>query len=405
LAEGAAQAARRAERARLAVALAAARLLDGTASADGLGLMLRGQEERPRTLAGLAVDDSPVLVAADGLVRLAHLSEELMELLGDHPDAAVRRAAASLAARAYPLLTGLEVSGDQAPSRPRRADGGGWDAVAPDDPAWLGRLVDASPLLADSMVRRHWVTLLPVLDAGERYRLASALLEVERQLPTVTMARGRRAVQAWERWRQAAGPWARFGQCLPLLGAGLDEIAQDGGTAPESAISAEATNTETIAVVGAIEGVLRDGPTTLVVLDAAPVTGVLAARRLFAAGLARPLLILGRWPAADAVLPAQPLVATLIACARGLRDRPAPHVVLVLDGERQTPLPGRAPSDPSTDNRFELDPNDLPQPADLHFFQVARVALLRAPNARTRDPVANYERAGLEVVRASLPPG
>jgi hypothetical protein len=109
LAEAAVRAVRRAEpTARLRVARRVRLLHDSVASADGGGLLVRGSIASPITRYELAAQDPSMAIAVDGLLRLAHLSESIEEALGDHPEPRVRRAAASLAARAYPLLSGLE---------------------------------------------------------------------------------------------------------------------------------------------------------------------------------------------------------------------------------------------------------------------------------------------------------
>jgi hypothetical protein len=77
-------------------------LLNGTADPDGRGLLVRGLEHQPVTRAGL----DPHVV--EPLVRLARLAERNAVLLRDHPDSAVRRSAAVLAARAHPLRAGLD---------------------------------------------------------------------------------------------------------------------------------------------------------------------------------------------------------------------------------------------------------------------------------------------------------
>lgn len=89
-----------------AIARAARRLLDGTADPDGRGLALRGEEMLPFRLANLP-DGSAMAIAASGLERLARLQDEVGARLRDHPDPAIRRAAALLAVRAHPLLAGL----------------------------------------------------------------------------------------------------------------------------------------------------------------------------------------------------------------------------------------------------------------------------------------------------------
>ncbi len=177
------------------MARAAARLYDGTASGDGRGLGLRGREQAPVTRAALGQAGAPG-VAANGVVRLARVAEQAAERLLDHPEPAVRRAAALLAAAAYPLLTGLEVTPavpKQAPARPgvaaaaaglasARSNVGERPAARPDDLDWLGALVGRSPVVPDARRRTHWLTLLPWLDTAERYALAATLLDVEQHL-------------------------------------------------------------------------------------------------------------------------------------------------------------------------------------------------------------------------------
>jgi DNA-binding MurR/RpiR family transcriptional regulator len=64
-------------------------------------LLRRGLEFQPVTRADL----EPRLV--ESLVRMARLAEAVAETLRDHPDPAVRRSAAILAARAHPVRAGL----------------------------------------------------------------------------------------------------------------------------------------------------------------------------------------------------------------------------------------------------------------------------------------------------------
>jgi hypothetical protein len=77
--------------------------LESTADPQGRGLQLRGLEPLPVRRGDL----EPVVV--DGLLRLARLADAVGPTLRRHPDASVRRSAAVLAARAHPLLAGLDV--------------------------------------------------------------------------------------------------------------------------------------------------------------------------------------------------------------------------------------------------------------------------------------------------------
>jgi hypothetical protein len=86
---------------RLVLAAIARQILDATADPDGRGLQLRGLEPKPIRRGDL----EPIVV--DGLLRLARVADAAGQALRDHPDPAVRRSAAVIAARAHPLLAGL----------------------------------------------------------------------------------------------------------------------------------------------------------------------------------------------------------------------------------------------------------------------------------------------------------
>jgi hypothetical protein len=137
-----------------------------------------------------------------------------------------------------------------------------------------------------------------------------------------------------------------------------------------------------------------DGSGTLVVLDTAPVVGVAVAAELCAQKRARPVIVLGRWPYAEAVLPARPLVDVLLSEAVRLRTVGARDVVLVLDGERSRPVTERSPGDRRTDNRYAFDPNDLPDPATLRALRIERVLAIDCGV----DVVTRYRQAGLPVI-------
>jgi hypothetical protein len=80
----------------------AAALWSATANPDGPGLLLPGHEFAP--VRRQAFDARAVA----GVLRLARLSAEAADAWGQCPDARVRRAAAVLAARAYPVRAGLD---------------------------------------------------------------------------------------------------------------------------------------------------------------------------------------------------------------------------------------------------------------------------------------------------------
>ena len=58
------------------------------------------------------------------------------------------------------------------------------EAVAPEDDAWLGALIERSTLLPDKRLRGHWKRLVPWLPIPARYELAAILLEVEHACAT-----------------------------------------------------------------------------------------------------------------------------------------------------------------------------------------------------------------------------
>jgi hypothetical protein len=76
-------------------------VLSGTANAEGGGLLLRGQEYEPQLR-----EVDPFVV--DALLRMARLAGAVADALRDCPDPAVRRSAAFLAARAYPLRAAFD---------------------------------------------------------------------------------------------------------------------------------------------------------------------------------------------------------------------------------------------------------------------------------------------------------
>lgn len=263
--------------------------------------------------------------------------------------------------------------------------------------------------------------------------------------PTV---RRRRAAAAWERWSVAAGPWRRWTLCLPLVGPGLDELdsasreaAAAGERSPPRpdekspraglatcfrvflAASPGVGGTTTARCgpplhhLGSPCTLWREAsrltqllatrlaapaPRTLVVLDVAPVVGVLAAAAQYRLGRARPALCLGRWPYAEAVLPARPLVDVLLVAApqHPTTIPEPPHVVLVLDGQRGQPV-ARHRGDPRADNRFELASEDLPDTAMLASEGISQVLDARAEGEHVpealRAAYAAYASAGQAV--------
>ncbi len=167
-------------------------------------------------------------------------------------------------------------------------------------------------------------------------------------------------LDAWRRWQAAAGPWRGYVVCPAL------QLAATGG---RSAIPD---------AVPSLENVFARGPTALVI-DLDPVLGVTLAANLSRSTVAHVVLVLPRWPHADAVLPCDRLVATLEATSRWLR-RPtsAAHVAFVLDGDRRKTI-RRPRDDPRVDNRYDVSPSDLPNLQTLRTAGIRHVAKITYP--------------------------
>ena len=115
------------------------------------------------------------------------------------------------------------------------------------------------------------------------------------------------------------------------------------------------------------------GAPTAVVIDLEPILGVTAAVNVSARGLAAVVLVLPRWPHAEAVLPTVGLVDTLVDGANTLRTKPgAANVVFVLDGERARSI-RRPAGDPRIDNRYDVSAGDLPNLRQLRAAGIHRV--------------------------------
>jgi len=81
-------------------------VLQGTANPEGPGLLVRGHEYAPLLRSDFDAERAALVV--DALVRLARLAGATADALRECPDPAVRRSAAILAARAYPIRAAFD---------------------------------------------------------------------------------------------------------------------------------------------------------------------------------------------------------------------------------------------------------------------------------------------------------
>jgi hypothetical protein len=115
------------------------------------------------------------------------------------------------------------------------------------------------------------------------------------------------------------------------------------------------------------------GGSTAVVLDLDPITGLRVAADLSGRRLADVVVVLPRWPHAEAVLPTQELIAELVQSSNRLRAQAATtNVVFVLDGERARSI-RRPARDPRVDNRYDVSAGDLPNLQQLRAAGIRRV--------------------------------
>jgi hypothetical protein len=137
-----------------------------------------------------------------------------------------------------------------------------------------------------------------------------------------------------------------------------------------------ARTAEALSLADGLTHPARQGGTAFV-LDLQPSLGVQVAAELNRRGLAHAVLVLPRWPHAQAVLPADELIGSLLHASSRLLGAPASsNVVFVVDAERSRPIDRRAASDPRIDNRYQLGSGDLPDLGTLHRGGIHRVLKL-----------------------------
>jgi hypothetical protein len=112
---------------------------------------------------------------------------------------------------------------------------------------------------------------------------------------------------------------------------------------------------------------------TAVVLDLEPILGVRVAALLNSHGCARAVLVLPRWSYAEALLPVDGLLDSLITESKRLTKHEARgNVVFVLDADRNQAIV-RPMRDRRADNRYVLSPADLPNLASLRAAGIQRL--------------------------------
>lgn len=166
----------------------------------------------------------------------------------------------------------------------------------------------------------------------------------------------------WTRWLEAAGPWRGWSVCPTLL-------------APEAAtVELREEPRPAAADIAAQLGSELEGGGVCVVLDLEPLLGVHVAARLNQLALAHAVLVLPRWPYRRGILPVDGLLHGLVSAARTLKTSGhRPNVALVLDAERNRPVPSRPRNDARADNRYRLSVSDLPDLASLRARGIRRL--------------------------------
>jgi hypothetical protein len=128
--------------------------------------------------------------------------------------------------------------------------------------------------------------------------------------------------------------------------------------------------------VGSLSTTALGGAPTALVLELEPALGVRIAAELNRRQPTNVVVILPRWPHADAILPTADLIAALVETSPRVRQRQsAPHVVFVLDGDRSRSV-RRPPSDSRIDNRYDLAVADLPGLRELRSAGIQRIVKL-----------------------------
>lgn len=172
------------------------------------------------------------------------------------------------------------------------------------------------------------------------------------------------ALAAWRRWQAAAGPWRGYAVCPALQIGTANAQRRVPGSIPLPRWRD-----------------LFSSAATAVVVDLDPLVGVRLAAEASQRRLAHAVLVLPRWPHAEAVLPCTELVALLeLSSHRLVANLRAQHVIFVLDADRANAIAPRRTGDARVDNRYGLGAGDLPTLQTLRVAGIQRVVKLsRAP--------------------------
>jgi hypothetical protein len=168
---------------------------------------------------------------------------------------------------------------------------------------------------------------------------------------------------AWDRWQAAAGPWRGWAVCHALAAPDVDSVRPQRAPTPPAA--------ERLA--NELAEQLSHADASAVLLDLNPLVGVPVASSLNRSGLAHAVLVLPRWPYAEAVLSVDALLSSLMTESDYLSKRDGvASVVFVLDAERGTSIV-RPTRDRRADNRYRISAADLPNLARLRAAGIRRV--------------------------------
>jgi hypothetical protein len=145
---------------------------------------------------------------------------------------------------------------------------------------------------------------------------------------------------------------------------------------PTASTATAATTAAAHSLATAIRPLLQEGG-VLLLLDLEPSLAVQAAAQL--AEHAHPVLVLPRWPYAEAVLPCDELLIALRNASHVLPqgENRLANVLFVLDGKRGQAVPTRATRDLKADNRHVLSSFDLPNLATLRARGIRRIHRLQ----------------------------